>query len=291
MKFKVGLLSLLFLIITISAFAGIPAEIKLQSWIKTKKPVVYSREKLTDHINGAAEIYYTYAVKDVTVYEFEQNKRETISVDIYDMSTPDDAFGIYSFNRFGSNEFVDVGNEGIIAPGLLDFWVAQYYVRISAGLDSKISTTDLIRVGKQIAKFLTSSTSSEPRLVKILPKQGLIPSSIVYFHEKLILNNVCPEVNKYIDLKLTEKTNAVYAEYEFNKIIGKVIIVEYQNQDEVRQAFLTQKETDPIRFGLFDNYIILFLNFQKDNEVKLADEIYKRVKSGEEDKSNRNEKS
>jgi hypothetical protein len=277
MKFKLGILSLLILIFTSYTFAGIPAEIKLQGWIRAKEPIVYSREKLTDHINGAAEIYYTYAVKDVTVYEFEQKGKGTISVDIYDMTNPDDAFGIYSFNRSGSKDFVEVGNEGVIGPGLLDFWIAQYYVRVSTGLDTKLSNTDLIGVGKSIAGNLATKKAEEPKLVKFLLKDGLVPGSSVYFHQKLILNNVCPEVNKFIDLKLTDKTNAVYAEYESDKKPASLLIIDYPNKKLLSEVIIAQKSIDSFHFQLIETYIIIFLNANKPLEEKLASEINKQI--------------
>lgn len=272
MKIKLGLLLLLFIFVS-QSIAAVTAEIKLNGWIKAKDPIVYLRNKLTDHIDGAAEIYYTYAVKDVTVFEFQKPGGASISIDIYDMTTPDDAFGIYSFNRSGSKEFFAIGNEGIISPGLLDFWIDRYYIRVSAGINYNISTTEFIGIGNQIVDSLAVKKAGVPKLVKMLPKQGLVSGSQIYFHKQLILDNIAPEANKQFNLKLSDKTNAVLAEYTFDSTIGKLIIVEYTNKDDMRQAFLSQKDTEPIHIGMLDKYFILLINIKKEKEQSLITEL------------------
>jgi hypothetical protein len=274
MKLKIGLsLSFILILFVSLSIAAVTTEIKLDGWIKTKDPVLYLKNKLTDHIDGAAEIYYTYAVKDVTVFEFQKPGSASISIDIYDMTTAEDAFGIYSFNRSGTKESVAVGNEGIISPGLLDFWIDKYYIRVSAGINFNISTTEFISVGNQIIKSLGVEKGSVPKIVQILPKKGLVSGSQIYFHKQLILDNIAPEVNKQFALKLSDKTNAVCAEYAFNTTIGKLIIVEYANKDDLKQAFLSQKDTEPIHLGLLNKYLILFINLKKENELTIVNDL------------------
>jgi hypothetical protein len=274
MKIKLGLLSFLILFLFIAqSIAAVTVELKLDGWIKAKDPVYYAKNKLTDHIDGAAEVYYTYAVKDVTVFEFQKPGGASISIDIYDMTIPEDAFGIYSFNRSGTKEFVAVGNEGIISPGLLDFWIDKYYIRVSAGINFNISTTEFINVGNQIVTSLTAEKGSVPKLVKVLPKKGLVTGSPIYFHKQLILDNIAPEVNKQFDLKLSDKTNAILAEYSFDSTIGKLIIVDYTNKDDMKKAFLSQKDTEPIHMGMLDKYFILLINMKKEREQALITEL------------------
>jgi hypothetical protein len=274
MKLKLALLSFLILFLFIAqTIAAVTTELKLDGWVKAKDPVLYSRTKLTDHIDGAAEVYYTYAVKDVTVFEFQKPNGTSISIDIYDMTTSDDAFGIYSFNRSGTKEFVAVGNEGIISPGLLDFWIDKYYIRVSAGINFNISTTEFINLGNQIVKSLGVDKGSVPKLVKLLPKKGLVSGSPIYFHKQLILDNIAPEVNKQFNLKLSDKSNAVLAEYASDTTIGKLIIVEYANKDDLKQAFLSQQDTEPIHIGMLDKYFILFINMNKQNELTIVNEL------------------
>jgi hypothetical protein len=274
MKLKLALLSFLILFLFIAqTIAAVTTELKLDGWVKAKDPVVYQRNKLTDHIDGAAEIYYTYAVKDVTVFEFQKPGGASIAIDIYDMTFPEDAFGIYSFNRSGTKEFVPVGNEGIISSGLLDFWVDKYYIRVSAGINFNISTSEFISLGNQIVASLKAEKGNIPKLVKLVPKKGLVAGSQIYFHKQLILNNIAPEVNQQFDLKLNDKTNAVLAEYNFDSTIGKLIIVEYMNKDDLKKAFLSQKDSEPIHIGMLDKYFILLINLKKEKEQALITEL------------------
>ena len=275
MKYKVGIVSLISLAIFISqSFAGIPAEIKLDGWQRAKEPIVFPRDKLTNHIDGAAEIYYTYAVKDVTVLEFEKKGGNSLSIDIYDMTTAEDAFGIYSFNRSGSKDFVEVGNEGIISPGLLDFWIDRYYARVSTGLDSKLSNADLIGVGKQIAAKIGVPKAYTPKLIKKLPAYGRLENSEVYFHQKLILDNVIPEINKVIDLKLNPQTNVIYSEHSWSNNTVKLLIVEYPKPEDLKLAYSTHKEVSSVRYAKQGTILAILLNLKdKIEDLVLLEEL------------------
>ncbi|MFB3897069.1 MAG: DUF6599 family protein [bacterium] len=274
MKLKLSFISLLILFLFITqSLSTVTTDLTLDGWIKAKGPTIYPKNKLTEHVNGAAEIYYTYNINDVTVFEFQKPNGSSIAIDIYDMTLPEDAFGIYSFNRSGSKEFVPVGNEGIISSGQLDFWVDKFYIRVSAGINFKISTTEFISLGNQIVSALKAEKGEVPKLVKMLPKKGLVAGSQIYFHKQLILDNIAPEVNKQYDMHLSDKTDAVYAEYNFDSTIGKLIVVEYANKVDMRNAFLSQKDTEPIHIGMLKKYFILLINMKPEKEKALIAEL------------------
>lgn len=272
LKFAILILLILSLFIT-QSLAAVTTELKLDGWTKARNPVVYQRNKLTEHLDGGADIYLAYKIQDVTVFEFQKPNGSSIAIDIYNMTLPEDAFGIYSFNRSGSKEVVPVGNEGILSSGLLDFWIDKYYIRVSAGINFKISTTEFINLGNQIATSINAEKGEVPKLVKMLPKKGLVAGSPIYFHKQLILDNIAPEVNKQFDLKLSDKTDAAYAEYNFDSTIGKLIIVEYANPDDMRNALLSQKDTEPIHIGMLKKYFILLINMKPEKEKALITEL------------------
>lgn len=87
--------------------------------IKTDYPV-YVPDNLWDFINGAADNYLANGFVDLHVTEYKKGKA-VIKLEVYRHSENTLAFGIYSSERSPSFRFMNLGAQGYIADGSINF--------------------------------------------------------------------------------------------------------------------------------------------------------------------------
>ena len=59
----------------------------------------YDRETIFKFMDGAGEVYLQYGFRRLFVREFARAGSPTIGAQLYDMTSPGEAFGIFSFER------------------------------------------------------------------------------------------------------------------------------------------------------------------------------------------------
>ncbi|HDZ25578.1 MAG TPA: hypothetical protein ENH65_03595, partial [Candidatus Aminicenantes bacterium] len=80
------------------------------TWKIPESPQDYFPEILFEYINGAAEIYLSYDFKELTVGQYEKgDSNASLIIEIYDMGTEINSFGIYSAERFPDSQFISLG--------------------------------------------------------------------------------------------------------------------------------------------------------------------------------------
>jgi len=92
-------------------------------------PVSYKPDTLYQYIDGGADVYLLYDFQTLLHQDFKSGAAE-VTVDIYDMGRPEDAFGIYSAERSPKYNYIPVGAEGYHSKGALNFFQDRYYVKL-----------------------------------------------------------------------------------------------------------------------------------------------------------------
>jgi hypothetical protein len=90
---------------------------------------VFGPDNLWDFINGAADTYVACGFVNLHVAEYKKGKN-VIKLEIYRHSDYTMAFGIYSTERSPSFRFMNLGAQGYIADGSINFFKGDYYVKI-----------------------------------------------------------------------------------------------------------------------------------------------------------------
>jgi hypothetical protein len=157
---------------------------RVAGWTRAEEIQQYRAETLYEYIDGAAEAYIGYDFKELVVGQFRADgSKAQVTAEIYDMGTPLNAFGIYSVERFPESLFLDIGVQGYIEEGSLNFLAGRYYVKMLCYEGG--GKTDSIL--KSFAADITGKLKeigSLPALLRIFPKDGRIVNS-----EKFILRN------------------------------------------------------------------------------------------------------
>ena len=136
----------------------------------------YDAENLYQYIDGGADIYLLYDFKTLLHQDFKSAAAE-VTVDIYQMGNPEDAFGIYSSERSTNYKFLPIGAEGYRAEGILNFLEGRYYVKLSGSGPSADALLD------QFARLLSTRIGGSralPSLLTSLPREHRIAHSEQY---------------------------------------------------------------------------------------------------------------
>jgi len=193
-------------------------------WVRQGDPVTYDRETIFDYINGAGEVYRSYAFSHVDVERYQRPDGEGVTVEIFDMGSPHEAFGVFSYAREDEAEGIGAGFER--KGSILCFWQDRYYVCVAADQQHGDSSLLLEEVARGISDHLPPG-GEPPPLVASLPPEGLIPFSDRYFHLHQTLNYNYYLVRENV-LHLSAETDAVLARYVPGSTY--LVLVQYENE-------------------------------------------------------------
>jgi len=283
-----------------------PDQIKLKSlfppaqkgWVVKEEAKVFTEENLFDYIDGGAEIYLSYDFQRLMVQEYLSGENSII-VEIIEMGSSEDAFGIFSLNQEG--EILSIGQGASYGFGILCFWKDLYFVRIVDMEDKDTRKDFILNLGKEIAQKIENE-GQLPQLVNRISQENLIKQSVFYFHKNIVMNNLYFLSQENI-LNLSEKTDAVLANCQFNSEILRLLLVEYPDTIEAKSAFESFNEnhlkatistlTNLQRIGedlyagveLKDQFLIVVLEGKTKRSIeKLFKEIKKSLGNLEKDK-------
>lgn len=155
----------------------LPQENEFSGWKQTEAISYYTREGLYGYINGGAEIFLQYDFRHLThaVYSRDiHGSLKEIMIEIYRITTPLDAFGIFSINRSGGEQVsqnIDALNW--ISPSQINFVKDVYYVNI-LGFDC---TLEELEDFASIIAYKIQGESVIPAAFKRFPDENRIPGS------------------------------------------------------------------------------------------------------------------
>ena len=158
---------------------------EVKDWNLTVLPDVYTPGNLWDLINGAAESYLSYDFVDLHLGDYESASGTVIHAEVYRHSSPVNAYGIYTAERSPEYQFVEVGTQGYLEEGVLNFLTGQFYVKLYSTDSGTEVQKALQKIGQKISRHLDQENSM-PELLKLFPSSGQLPYSDQYIRENFI---------------------------------------------------------------------------------------------------------
>ena len=148
-------------------------------WTLVDQEYRYGRDNLWEYINGAAELFLTYRFRELIVADFEQGEA-AITVSVYDMSGPLDAFGVFETEKPDKAEVLaDDGAAAVLqAPYQGLMFKDRFYVKVEAG-GGDVSAESLGGAMKEVAEGLPGEAGLPPQLA-VLPEEGRVPGSVAF---------------------------------------------------------------------------------------------------------------
>ncbi len=212
---------------------SLPSE--ASGWKWDEKEIKYNFKTLFEYIDGAAELYLAYGFQNLTVRRFEKSNQPPIIVELYEMSSSEDAYGVFSYER--QDEATGIGQGSEFGGGLLRFWKGKYFISIYADGEGKDVEQALLKMGRATANSIPA-TGSEPQLIGFIPGKdlGLVDKSIRYLKSHVLLNQRFFIAHPNI-LNLNRKTEAVLAQYLQDKQKTQFLLIRYPNLKEAGDAY------------------------------------------------------
>lgn len=229
-------------ITTVAPEILLPKNGDTNDWVHAGIPSTYNSDTLYKDRFVSPDIYYNYGFQRQAEVEYHSPKQRSIPlilVEIFDMGSPENAFGIYSVYSYSHQDFEWIGCKAIISPRYIRFWKGKYFVQIEGYEIATPIKNGMIDLAKIIAKNIKDSPIDIP-LFKLLPIPPINGS------EKLFTNNW---TLRYIDKslpkiipELTDGTVGISAKY-YDKHNRKslnpyiVFLFHFANISEAESAF------------------------------------------------------
>ena len=178
------LLFLAFGFISIAAFAQDIVFPQLNGYrIRTDYPV-YTPDNLWDFIDGAADYYLANGFVDLHVAEYKKGKA-VIKLEIYRHSGNTLAFGIYSSERSPSFRFMNLGAQGYVADGSINFFKGNYYVKIKTYSKKEKILQAEESLANRVAGMLTGEAAM-PAVLSQFPAEGKKVNEETFINESVL---------------------------------------------------------------------------------------------------------
>ena len=133
---------------------------------------------LFQYIDGAADAYLDFGLVAMLHQEYKSSGVE-ITLDIYNLGSPENAFGIYAAERASIYRFLQLGTEAYGSDEILNFLQGKFYVKLSAFSETQRTAPLLERLAQAVSQRLGAPVSM-PAFVSLFPADNLVSHSIKY---------------------------------------------------------------------------------------------------------------
>ncbi|HPC81935.1 MAG TPA: hypothetical protein P5234_00360 [Thermoanaerobaculaceae bacterium] len=194
---------------------------------------IWGPERIFDYLDGGAEVYLAYGLVGCLAREYTGTGM-TVVADVFELSSPADAFGVFTHDQDG--EEVPVGQGALLRPGWLSFWKGPFFVSLTADADTRPAQRTLVELAGAIAAAIPVE-GKPPELLRWLPARGLVPRSARYFHSPVLLRTHLPRIEGN-PLLLAPDTEAVLGRVKRGAHEAVVIVARYPSAGRAREAML-----------------------------------------------------
>jgi hypothetical protein len=207
----------------VNVFPGADA---VPGWTPVDEVEVFDAENIYDLVDGQAEAFFAYGFEQVMVRGYENKDGAVLNVEVWQLASPSDAFGLFTAGISGIP--TDVGNDGDADPGRrLAWWQDRYYVHVRAR--QEVSDGDLRGFAEAVAAALPEG-GERPALMGRLPTDRLVERSALFFHEEISVQNEVWLGGENL-LGLGPEVAGVLARYDVGGVAVRLLLVEYPSAE------------------------------------------------------------
>ncbi len=149
--------------------AMIAAATALPGWEPSGTPQSAEGDDLFVLINGGAEVYLEYGFKSATLANFKDAGGNAIIAEVYEMTSNDAAYGIFSHKTDKDSKPVAIGDEARQSGYYINAWRGNYLITITSGDPSKDIGTSLTDAARAMAATVQTK-ATKPELITKLEK-------------------------------------------------------------------------------------------------------------------------
>ncbi len=210
--------------------AGLPEQIK--GWTAKPEDRIFDEKTIFSYINGAGEVYKAYNMQRCLSRRYTTPSGPAIVLDIFDMGSSEDAFGVFTHDTDG--EVVDVGQDARYRPGWLSFWKHRFFVSIYMEEETAAAEIAVKELSRQVAALIPVR-GTRPRILLRLPPSGLKVESIRYLHHPIVLNYHFYLSDENL-LNIAPNTDVVLASYQRGGENALLLMVIYSDPSAAKKS-------------------------------------------------------
>ncbi len=170
---------------------------QVEGWAPAGEVRIYDADTLWEYIDGAAELFIEYGVQTCRTADLASGDL-VVTVDLYDMGTPLNAFGIFTRERPEQGPSLPEATEAVVSPPYQALLLkGSTYVKVNV-VEGELTTTAGAELLEAIARTLPGEAVYPPELA-LLPQEGRVAGSEGYQTQGF--------------LGVSELANCLYAEY------------------------------------------------------------------------------
>ena len=163
----------------------LPSDGEILDWVQSIAPSTYEGKTLYRDRAESPDLFYAYGFQRQAEVEYQTPRfgsKPLILLEIFDMDTPENAFGIYNFHIYPQVKFEWVGSKAILSGGYLRFSKGKYFIQIEGYEFATGIREAMVLLAKNIAARIKEPPSESPML-------ALLPSNKVSGSVKLFRSN------------------------------------------------------------------------------------------------------
>lgn len=212
---------------------------EVQGWKAVGNPSPYNPKTIFQYMNGAAELYLAFNFRELKSIRFEKPGKPSIIVEVYEMASPEDAYGVFTFEQQDPGAGIGQGSE--FGGGLLRFWKGRNFVTIFGEKPGPDIEEAILSLGRRIAASITGS-DNPPKIMGYLPDRILpfTKKDAWFFRSHIHLNQRFFIARANI-LILAPDVEAVLARYEIKEGRVHILLVRYPGPDKADGAYASFK--------------------------------------------------
>ncbi len=158
---------------------------EITGWKQSGEIQTFIPKTLFEYINGAADLYIIYDFQKLKVAEYQNGKKASVTVEVYEHKTPTHAFGIYSQERIPNANFIDVGGQGYIENNVLNFFTGPNYVKMSSYNTGAEDREILLTFAKKMSENL-GTKGTLPAILSSFPEEGKRKNSEKFINKNFL---------------------------------------------------------------------------------------------------------
>jgi hypothetical protein len=215
--------------------AAFPQAGVVTGWDISQETGYYQRDNLFNLVDGQAESFFAYGFEQVAVQRYQNGKRR-LNVEIWQLASPSDAYGLFTAGRSGQP--AEIGVEGDADAGRrLAFWQDRFFTSLTSS--TAIEDKDLMAFGRFVSAALPQG-GQRPTIVDRLPITNRVERSEMFFHEETSIQMEVWLGGENL-LGLSQAVNGVLARYNLSGQIVHLALIEYPTSGEAEKGLSALK--------------------------------------------------
>ena len=121
-------------------------------WTRADSVGVYAGKDLFLLVDGGADLFFEYGFVRALSSEYSRLPGATAATELYEMSNPSAAYGLFTSFTAGTGTAAPIGQEAVLGEGYCIFWKGPYVGMLTAASVDSASGKMLLQLAAEIGQ-------------------------------------------------------------------------------------------------------------------------------------------